>query len=93
MNILVFDTETVGVITQDLLNVGYKIIDLNPATSESTTLVKRDYLVADLYNNTPLMIYDMFVGAEKYGIYTALLERKQIIKHSIEKIFDIMRND
>ena len=93
MNILVFDTETVGVITQDLLNVGYKIIDLNPATSESTTLVKRDYLVADLYNNTPLMINDMFVGAEKYGIYTALLERKQIIKHSIEKIFDIMRND
>lgn len=93
MNILVFDTETVGVITQDLLNVGYKIIDLNPATSETTTLVKRDYLVADLYNNTPLMINDMFVGAEKYGIYTALLESKSIIKHSIEKIFDIMRND
>lgn len=93
MNILVFDTETVGVITQDLLNVGYKIVDLNPATATYATLVKRDYLVKDLYNNTPLMINDMFVGAEKYGKYTALLESKQIIKHSIEKIFDIMRND
>ena len=93
MNCLVFDTETVGMITQDLLNVGYKIVDLNPTTSECKTLVKRDYLVADLYNNTPLMINDMFVGAEKYGIYTALLESKQIVKHSIQKIFDIMRND
>lgn len=93
MNILVFDTETVGVITQDLLNVGYKVIDINPATGEYATLVKRDYIVIDLYNNTPLMLNDMFVGAEKYGKYTALLESKQIIKHSIEKIFDIMRND
>lgn len=93
MNILVFDTETTGMITQDLLNVGYKIIDLNPATSEHKTLISRDYLVGDLYNNTTLMLNDAFVGAEKYGIYTALLESKQIIKHSIEKIFLIMRND
>ena len=93
MNCLVFDTETVGVITQDLLNVGYKIINVNPATGEYETLVKRDYLVADLYNNVPLMMNDMFVGAEKYGKYTALLERKQIIKHSIQKIFSILEND
>ena len=93
MKCLVFDTETVGVITQDLLNVGYKIIDLNPATAEYTTLVKRDYIVADLINNVPLMINDMFVGAEKYGMFMALLESKQAIKHNIGKIFEIMRND
>ena len=90
MKCVVFDTETVGVITQDLLNVGYKIIDINPATGEYTTLVKRDYIVADLINNVPLMINDMFVGAEKYGKFVALLENKQAIKHSIGKIFDIM---
>lgn len=93
MKCLVFDTETVGVITQDLLNVGYKIIDLNPATGKYETLVKRDYIVADLYNNVPLMINDMLVGAEKYGKFTALLESKQAIKHNIGKIFDLMQND
>ena len=93
MKCVVFDTETVGVITQDLLNVGYKIIDLNPATGEYITLVKRDYIVADLYNNVPLMINDMFVGAEKYGKFTALIENKQAIKHNIGKIFEIMKND
>lgn len=93
MKCLVFDTETVGVITQDLLNVGYKIIDLNPSTGEYSTIVKRDYIVADLYNNVPLMINDMFVGAEKYGLFTALLENKQAIKHNIGKIYEIMRND
>ena len=93
MKCVVFDTETVGVITQDLLNVGYKIIDLNPATAEYTTLVKRDFIVADLIKNVPLMINDMFVGAEKYGKFTALLENKQATKHNIGKIFDIMKKD
>ena len=93
MKCIIFDTETVGVITQDLLNVGYKIVDLNPATGEYNTLVKRDYIVADLINNVPLMLNDMFVGAEKYGKLVALIENKQAIKHSIGKIFDIMKND
>ena len=66
MNIVIFDTETVGVKTQSLLNVGYKICDVNIQNATAETLIERNYLVTDLINNRSLMLNDMFVGAEKY---------------------------
>lgn len=93
MNICVFDTETVGKVSQDLLNVGYKIIDLNVQKGTFKTLVERDYLVGKLFNNTIYMINDDFVGAEKYGKYVLALEQKKIIKRGISQIMETMRND
>lgn len=93
MNIMIFDTETIGKVNQDLLNIGYKIIDLNVQQATFKTLVQRDYLVNDLINNTIYCLNDDFVGAHKYGMYVALLEQKQIVKHSLAKIFDIMAKD
>ena len=38
MNIIVFDTETLGMKSQDLLNVGYRVVDLNLITREVKVL-------------------------------------------------------
>ena len=93
MNICIFDTETVGKVSQDLLNVGYKIIDLNIQQGTYKVLQERDYLVGKLFNNTIYMLNDDFVGAEKYAKYTLALQNKTIIKRGISQIMETMRND
>ena len=93
MNIIVFDTETIGVVSQDLLNVGYEVLDLNISTGEKTTLVKRDYLVSKLINNEVYCLNDKFVGANKYNMYLELLKQKRIIKRSIPQIFKTLKTD
>ena len=93
MNVIVFDTETVGVKTQTLLNVGYTIVDINIQEGTAYKLAERDYLVTDLINNKLLMLNDMFVGEEKYDKYLQLLADKKIIKRSIKQIFTTMAND
>lgn len=93
MNIIVFDTETIGAVSQDLLNIGYEVLDLNISTGEKTTLVKRDYLVSKLINNEIYCLNDKFVGANKYNMYLELLKQKRIIKRSIPQIFKTLRTD
>lgn len=93
MNIIVFDTETVGMKSQSLLNIGYKICDVNIQTATAETLIERNYLVTDLINNKPLMLNDMFVGAEKYEKMVAMLDNGGAIKRNIPTIFSIMAND
>ena len=93
MNIIVFDTETVGVKTQSLLNVGYKIVDINPSTAECRELCKRDYIVRDLYKNEMLMLNDMFVGEEKYMQFKQNIDNGGAILRTVEQIFTTMGND
>lgn len=93
MNIIVFDTETVGMKSQSLLNIGYKICDVNIQNATATTLIERNYLVADLINNRALMINDMFVGAEKYEKMLSMIENGGAIKRNIPQIFTTMAND
>ena len=93
MNILIFDTETIGKVSQDLINVGYKIVDVNIQAGTFTTLVERDYIVGSLYNNTVYCMNDDFVGATKYGMFTEALESKKAIKRSIKQIFKTLEND
>ncbi len=93
MNIIVFDTETIGKVNQDLLNVGYKIIDVDIQRAEYTILKQRDYLVTSLINNKVYCINDDFVGAKKYNAYMELLNQKRIIKRSIPQIFKTLTND
>lgn len=93
MKIIVLDTETIGVRTQDLLNLGYIIADINPSTGAFKVLKKRDYLVGSLYANTDYMINDMLVGAEKYGQYTALLERHEIVRKTQAEMLKMLIKD
>ena len=94
MTAIVFDTETVGIKTQTLLNVGYKIVDINPSTAEVTkTYVNRDYIVRDLINNEILMLNDAFVGAEKWEQYKQNIASGGAILRTIEQILTTMQND
>lgn len=93
MNVLVFDTETAGPCTQSLLNVGYRIIDIDIQHSTFKTLVERDYLVREVYQSELFMLNDMFVGAEKYNKYKYLEETGKIILRTPKQIFMTMGND
>lgn len=93
MNIIVFDTETAGMITQSLLNVGYEVIDLNIQKGTYETLIRRDYLVSEVFNCELFMLNDSFVGKAKYDKYKQLLAEKAIIKRTPKQIFETMAND
>lgn len=93
MKIIVFDTETIGKVNQDLLNVGYKIIDLNIQTAEAKVLCERDYLVRSLIDNEVYCINDDFVGAAKYYVYKGLLADGKVIKRNLKQIYITLMND
>lgn len=93
MNIIVFDTETIGKVSQDLLNVGYKIVDLNIQTGDYKVLCERDYLITSLINNRIYCINDDFVGETKYNIYQGLLADGRIIKRTLPQIYKTLSND
>lgn len=93
MNVIVFDTETVGVQTQALLNVGYVIADINPTTAETKILVSRDYIVRNHFSNEMLMLNDMFVGAEKWAVMKQNVANGGTILRTIPQIFSTMSRD
>lgn len=93
MNVIVFDTETVGVQTQSLLNIGYTIVDINPSTAEVKHLISRDYIVRNHYQNEMLMLNDMFVGAEKWAVMKQNVDSGGAILRNIPQIFTTMSND
>jgi hypothetical protein len=93
MNIIVFDTETAGVKTQSLLNVGYMIVDLNLSTFTYKTKVKRDYLMRDVYNNTMWLRNDMFVGDEKLAVMAHNLAHKGAILRTEKQVFEQIARD
>lgn len=93
MNILVFDTETAGMVTQSLLNVGYEIVDLNLQNGSYQVLQRRNYLINEVFKETLFMLNDSFVRQEKINIYNQLLLSKQIIKRNPKQIFETLCND
>ena len=93
MNIIVFDTETAGVKTQSLLNVGYTIVNLNLKDFSFRTLVKRDYLMRDVYNNYMWLVNDMFVGEAKLAVMKHNLEHKGAILRTEKQVFETMARD
>lgn len=93
MRVIVFDIETIGKVNQDLLNIGYKIIDLNIQTAEAKVLCERDYLVRSLIDNEVYCINDDFVGAAKYYVYKGLLADGKIIKRNLKQIYVTLMND
>lgn len=107
MNIIIFDTETLGFKSQDLLNVGYRIIDLDIFTFNYKVLCERDMLDLNLYRGIKKLLAhkgcledDMenilssnFLPKDKYETYEKLIVNKQIEKHCLRKIFDILKQD
>lgn len=93
MNIVVFDTETAGCKTQTLLNVGYRIVDLNPKTYAVKSKVARDYIVRDVFQNDLFMLNDMFVGADKRDQLQANLTNGGACLRTVGQIFAQMRTD
>lgn len=93
MNIIVFDTETAGVKTQSLLNVGYMIVDLDLTTFTYRTKVKRDYLMRDVYNNTMWMRNDMFVGDDKMAVMAHNIAHKGAILRTEKQVFEQLARD
>jgi hypothetical protein len=107
MNIVVFDTETLGLKSQDLLNVGYRILDLNPISREVKVLCERDMIdlnlfsaVSKLYTHKGCMEQDMewilannFLPQDKFNKYANSIALKKIERHNIRKIFEVMSQD
>ena len=93
MIVAVFDTETAGVHTQTLLNVGYQIIDINPKTFEVKVKCKRDYIVRDVFRNNLFMLNDKFVGVDKFHQMEQNVNSGGAILRTIEQIFMQMKTD
>ena len=93
MNIIVFDTETAGIRTQTLLNVGYMIVDLDLQHFTYKTKVKRDYLMRDVYNNTMWLRNDMFVGDNKLAVIAHNIEHKGTILRTEKQVFEQLARD
>lgn len=93
MNIIIFDTETIGKVSQDLINVGYKIIDLDITNGTYKTLQERDYLINRFIDNKDYCINDDFVGAVKYSKWQKALNEKKAIKRSLKQVFKTLSND
>lgn len=107
MNIIVFDTETVGMASKDLLNLGYCIIDLNPTTRAYKVLVERDMLdyklfssLTDLMNHKGSLEEDIeaimsqhFLSIDKWQKYATMESNKEIERHTIQKMFSILQAD
>ena len=93
MKVIVFDTETVGKVSQDLLNVGYKVIDINIQHGDGITLVERDYVVRNLVDNKVYMFNDDFVGAEKLAMFEKGIADGKTIKRNLKQIYQTLVND
>ena len=93
MNIIVFDTETAGVKTQSLLNVGYMIVDLDIRTFDYKVKVKRDYMMRDVYNNIMWLRNDMFVGDDKLAVLQNNVAHKGAIVRTEKQVFEQMARD
>lgn len=93
MNIIVFDTETAGVKTQSLLNVGYMIVDLDMKKFTYRTLIKRDYVMRDIFSNVNWMRNDMFVGDNKLNQIAENIKHKGAILRTEKQVFEQMAKD
>ena len=92
-NILIFDTETIGKVTQDLINVGYQVVEIDTASGQIKVLQARDYLVGDLIRNKIFCLNDDFVGVKKFQKFEENLAAKKSIIRSVKQIFKTLGDD
>ena len=73
MNIMIFDTETTGVVKPFCYNVGYIIVDTD--TNEIQT--KKDFVCEQIWHNLPL--FHTAYYAEKRPLYVNRMKAKKVI--------------
>lgn len=93
MRIIVFDTETIGKITQDLLNVGWMVVDLNIQQATTTILAKHDYIITENFNNKQWCINDDFVGLGKWEQMALNIKNKKSVKRKLSSIMATLSKD
>ena len=87
MNIVVFDTETVSLEKPFCYNIGYTIVNLD----NGETLVKRDYVVEQVWHNPMLFITAYY--ADKRDIYVAAMRSRKTIMAKYGYICQAMIRD
>lgn len=86
MSIVVFDTETTGLQKPFCYNIGYVILDDN-----FKTLVKRDFVVEQIWHNLPL--FSTAYYADKRQIYVEAMRKHLTIMDKFGYICQQMRRD
>lgn len=87
MNVVVFDTETVSLEKPFCYNIGYTILNLD----NGETLVKRDYVVEQVWHNPMLFITAYY--ADKRDIYVAAMRSRKTIMAKYGYICQAMIRD
>ena len=72
MNIAIFDTETTSLDKPFCYNIGYLIVD----TENHDTLIKRDYVVEQVWHNP--MLFTTAYYADKRDIYIKRMRAKTV---------------
>lgn len=86
MNRIVFDTETVSLNKRFIYNIGYVITD-----GDGKTLVERDLVIRQVYDNRPLFETAYYAG--KRPIYTSEMKARRMKKVSWGEACRIMCKD
>ena len=87
MNVVVFDTETVSLEKPFCYNIGYTIVNVD----NGKTLVKRDYVVEQVWHNPMLFITAYY--ADKRDIYVAAMRSRKTIMAKYGYICQAMIRD
>ena len=87
MNVVVFDTETVSLEKPFCYNIGYTIVNVD----NGETLVKRDYVVEQVWHNPMLFITAYY--ADKRDIYVSAMRSRKTIMAKYGYICQAMIRD
>lgn len=87
MNIIVFDTETTSLNKPFCYNIGYIVLN----TDEWQTLVKRDFVVEQVWHNLPL--FSSAYYAEKRSLYVGRMKARSVLMDKFGYICRQIRSD
>lgn len=93
MRILILDTETIGKVSQTLLNVGWKVVDLNIQKGQATTITEHDYIITEIFNNKLWCINDDFVGFDKWQAMESNIKAKKSVKRKLASVMATLHKD
>lgn len=93
MNILILDTETVGVKTENIINIAYKIITVDITNATYKPLLTRNYLISKLFKNLVLLDNCPYTNDKKRISLMGELERGEVKKRTIKQALKQLKKD
>ena len=87
LNICIFDTETTSLDKPFCYNIGYVIID----TDTRSELIKRDFVVEQVWHNLPLFTSAYY--ADKRPLYVSAMRKREAVLDKYGYILRQMRSD